>query len=174
MLLAYLHTAARRGELFKLRWEDVDFADARLRLFTRKRKDGSLESDWLPMTDDLYNSLLYYKQNSNNEWVFPNPRTNIAYYERNKWMPRLCEKAGVKRFGLHAIRHLTASILAKANIPLIDIQNILRHRKLTNTERYIRRISSLRPALKVLPGRGATKSHQMEPPITKKGLAISS
>ncbi|MEN8136521.1 MAG: hypothetical protein ABFS18_13450, partial [Thermodesulfobacteriota bacterium] len=43
------------------------------------------------------------------------------------------------------------------NLSLLDIQTILRHRNLTTTERYTRRISSLRPALKVLP---RLKSHQ--------------
>ncbi len=173
MLLAYLHLAARRGELFGLRWQDVDFAEARVRLFTRKRKDGSLESDWLPMTDDLYNALLVHKQEcENGEWVFPNPKADIPYLERNKWMGRLCKSAGVKKFGLHAIRHLTASILAQADVSLIDIQSILRHRKLATTERYIRRLSSLRPALRVLPGR-AQKSHQVEPPNKKRDCVVT-
>jgi integrase len=40
MLLAYLHTAARKHELFDLLWEDVDFERHRIRLWTRKRKGG--------------------------------------------------------------------------------------------------------------------------------------
>jgi hypothetical protein len=35
---------------------------------------------------------------------------------------------------------------------MVDIQAILRHRKLATTERYIHRLTSLRPALRVLPG----------------------
>ena len=42
MLLAYLHLAARKKELFNLRWADVDFSQSRVQLFTRKRKDGFL------------------------------------------------------------------------------------------------------------------------------------
>jgi len=34
---------------------------------------------------------------------------------------------------------------------MIDIQTILRHKNLSTTERYIRRIESIRPVLKVLP-----------------------
>ena len=152
MLIAYLHLAARKSELFRLQWQDVDFANARVRLFTRKRQDGSMEADWLPMTDDLYNLLLQHSQNQQTEWVFPNPDTGTMWKDRNKLMRRLCDQAGVKRFGLHAIRHLTASILAKANVPMVDIQAILRHKKLATTERYIGRLSSLRPSLRVLPG----------------------
>jgi integrase len=74
MLLAYLHLAARRNELFQLRWEDVDFGEAKVRLHTRKRQDGSLEYDWLPLTDELYNARLLQKQVCCSEWVFPNPK----------------------------------------------------------------------------------------------------
>ncbi len=65
-------------------------------------------------------------------------------------MHRLCDSAQVKRFGLHAIRHLTASILIENDVPLIDIKTILRHRNLSTTERYIHRLKSVREALDIL------------------------
>jgi integrase len=58
----------------------------------------------------------------------------------------------VWRFGLHAIRHLTASILTKANVPMINIPAVLRHKKLSTTEKYIGPIDSLRPSLRAIPG----------------------
>jgi len=177
LLLGYLHLAARRNELFTLRWQDVDFAESRVRLFTRKRRDGSLEFDWLPMTDDLYAALLTHRQSAKNEWVFPDPETGLPYLFRQRWMSRLCAKAKVKPFCLHAIRHLTASILAKANVPMIDIQAILRHKNLATTERYIRRLSTLRPALKVLPGRKSPQlahNEEMTETNKKRETALSS
>lgn len=62
-------------------------------------------------------------------------------------------------FGCHAIRHLTASILAQADVPMVVIQGILRHKKLSTTERYVRRMETVRPYLEVLSGgRKRTKS----------------
>jgi integrase len=58
----------------------------------------------------------------------------------------------VKPFGCHAIRHLTTRILAKHDVPMIAIQQILRHRKLATTERYVRGMEPLRPHLQVLEG----------------------
>jgi integrase len=171
MLLSYLHLAARRTEIFNLRWEDIDFGESRIRLFTRKRESGSLEYDWLPLTEDLHLALLNHRQASESEWVFPSPKSGLPYYQRNRWMHRLCELAKVKRFGLHGIRHLTASILAKADVSMIDIQSILRHKNLSTTERYIRRLASLRPALRVL---SRTKSHQLEPPAQVKKVGNQS
>jgi hypothetical protein len=42
------------------------------------------------------------------------------------------------------------SILAQENIPMIQIQAILRHKNLATTERYITRLSDLKPDLRVL------------------------
>ena len=109
-----------------------------------------MEEARLPMTDELYNIFLQRKQLAQTEWVFPNPKTEQPFTDRKKWIKGLCERAGVKPFGFHAIRHLTASILAQNNIPMVQIQAILRHKKLSTTEIYMHRISDLRPVLKVL------------------------
>lgn len=164
MLLCFLHMAARRGELFRLRWDDFDFEERKVRLSTRKRKDGSLEFDWLPLTPELYDALLKHRQASEGPWVFTDS-TGASYLKRQNWMKRVCKRAGVKYFGFHAIRHLTASILAKHNIPMIDIQAILRHKNLATTERYLKRMSNLRVALQVLSG---GKSRLAEPSDTAR------
>jgi integrase len=54
-------------------------------------------------------------------------------------MERLCERAKIKPFGFHGIRHLTASILYKKGYPLSVIQAILRHANASpnTTARYI-------------------------------------
>jgi len=153
MLLAYLHLAARKSELLRLRWEDVDFANQRVRIGTRKRRGGNLEYDWLPMTDELFNVLLKHKQQAHHEWVFVDGMTNKPFTMRRRFMPGLCKRAEVKPFGFHAIRHLTASILAQADVPMVTIQRILRHMNLSTTERYIRGLEPVRPALEILSGR---------------------
>jgi integrase len=87
-------------------------------------------------------------------------------------MIQLCKKASVKPFGIHAIRHLTASILAQSNTPMILIREILRHKNLATTERYIRRLEDLRPALRVL---SRQKSRPIEPSInTERPAKIES
>jgi len=64
-------------------------------------------------------------------------------------MKRLCDKAGVKTFGYHAIRHLTASILYHKGYGVSVIQAILRHRNPTTTNRYLKSLGleSMREAL---------------------------
>jgi integrase len=150
MLLAYLHLAARRGELFRLRWEDVNFHDQTVRLFTRKRENGAWEFDNLPMTEELYTALLTFKSGQAGEWVFINPITNRSFVERKRWLKGLCARAGIeKRFTLHSVRHLSASILAQAGVPVIKIQAILRHKSARTTERYLHQQGDLKKAIQV-------------------------
>lgn len=149
MLLAYLHLAARRSELFRLRWDDIDWGNRKIRLLTRKRKDGSFAEDWLPMTDELHGSLQAHRDFVAGEWVFPAPGGGCYLY-RQHLMGRICRKAGVRPFGFHAIRHLSATLLAQADVPMVVISQILRHRSLAVTERYLKRTGDLKEALEIL------------------------
>jgi len=163
MLLCYLYLAARRHEIFNLKIDDVDLVRKKIRLYTRKRKDGSLEFDWIPIAEQLLPALQTHLEGLEEKtWVFPNPGTGLPYFERGKWMRRLCKIAEVEPFGLHSIRHLTASILSENNAPLIDIKTILRHKKITTTERYIHQLKSCRSSLSFLP------ESPQESPLDKK------
>lgn len=58
MIMVALHLAARRGEIFRIKPDDLDFSRDQVRLWTRKRKGGAMECDWLPMTKELRSVLL--------------------------------------------------------------------------------------------------------------------
>lgn len=164
MLLTFLHLAARRGEIFRMEWSDVDWGNSRVRLWTRKRKDGTYEYDWLPMTNELRTSLRWWWEHrpiKDSPSVFlcleDSPFTRKYFGKpflvRLQFMRRLCKKAKVQRFGFHAIRHLSASILFNAGYDLGVIQCILRHRSPSTTERYLKSIGleRVRDALESLP-----------------------
>jgi integrase len=150
MLLAFLQLAARRSEVFRLRWDDVDFGEGKIRITTRKRQGGHLEEDWLPLLEELQAGLRHHQQASSSPWVFINPQNGQPFRYRLHWLRHLSAKAGVKPFGMHAIRHLSASILANEGVPAIIIQGILRHKNLATTQRYLHRLTELRTALEVL------------------------
>jgi len=63
MLLAFLHLAGRRSKISGLLMSDLDFANRRVRLLTRKREGGNLEYDWLPMTEELATALTEWLKN---------------------------------------------------------------------------------------------------------------
>ncbi len=163
MLLAYLHLAARRSELFNAKWSDVDFASAKIRLWTRKRKDSSLECDWLPLSDDLKHELKLWARirlghtTADKEHIFVSLSDidcSIKYYglpfvQRRHTLRTWCDKVEVKPFGWHAIRHLTASILYRKEYGQSFIQAVLRHKSPTTTARYLRSlgVNDMRVAL---------------------------
>ena len=171
MLLAFLHLAARRGEIFRITLSDLDFENNRVRLWTRKRKGGTLEPDWLPMTEELRDVLALWLENrpmKDKKHVFlclsDTPFCRKDYGEpftyRLQFMRRICDKAGVKRFGFHAIRHLSASILYKLGYKVATIQAILRHMSPQTTERYLKKLGfeDVRGALEDLSKRSRRQS----------------
>jgi integrase len=148
MLLCFLHTGARKNEIFKLKWSDVDFANNQIWLTTRKRKDGMEERDSLPMTQELRQALLRHRgKYGQYEYVFVSNKKGDPYKDRNQWLPRACKKAGVRAFRFHAIRHLTASWLDAHNVPLTTIQRILRHRNPHTTARYLHELRGVQISL---------------------------
>lgn len=139
-LLFALHTAARRGEIFRLKWSDVDFENKTVKLGSMKTRDGSMEYVTLPMTDDLCRELLDHRNRGLCSLYVFSREDGQPYTNRQHYMRRLCKRAKVAHFGFHAIRHLSASILAKAGVPLPTIQAILRHKSATTTARYLHSI----------------------------------
>jgi integrase len=139
LLLTFLHTAARRGEVFRLKWDDIDFARSLVRLGTRKRMGGALEYDFIPMTQELKDVLSEKKKNTESTYLFCD-EYGQPYKHRQHLLRRLCRRANVKKFGFHAIRHLSASILAHEGIDIPTIQYILRHKNLHTTSRYLHKL----------------------------------
>ena len=160
MILTFLHLAARRGEIFRLTWDDVDYRNNQIRLWTRKRHGGDLEFNWLPMTKMLKEALLWWQENKP---IKDDPHVFLCLEKKNfcqesygkpfkyrqHFMGNLCERAKVKPFGFHAIRHLTASTLYKLGYVVADIQSVLRHQSATTTAKYIKSLGceAIRPAL---------------------------
>lgn len=154
MLLTFLHLAARRGELFGLKVSDLDLPNNQVRLWTKKRKDGTREYDWLPLTSDLKSDLIGWLEERMSKPAIDTDHVFVcvdetpfcdSYYgkpfeKRQHLMKRLCRRAGVKPFDMHAIRHLTATVLYHKGYTVSFIQRILRHKAATTTQRYLQRL----------------------------------
>ncbi len=136
------HTAARRKELQRLTWDDVNFTTGTITLWTRKRRGGVLEKDELKMNTVLYQILedRYRDRDRKTNQVFYNESgEQISKNTLDNIMPRLCRKAGVKPFGLTAIRHHVAAVLADSKkLSLIEIQKQMRHKRATTTDTYLK------------------------------------
>ncbi len=138
LLNILVHTLARIDEILRLTWDDVDLQRNCIRLWTRKRTDGTLEYDELPMTQTARNVLLVlYEKRKQDVWVFFNNKTKTRYNRRPKFMARVCKRAKIQAFGFHRLRHGAASYLASVGVPIIVISALLRHKSRQTTEIYL-------------------------------------
>jgi integrase len=143
-------TMGRMSEINRLTWQDVNFEERYVVLYTRKKKGGHRTPRKIPMTDRLFEVLSrrYAHRDKRIPWVFwhrywsrkMNGWTVGPFKERKKIMRTLCKRAGVKYFRYHALRHFGASLLEQANVPIGSIQRLLGHENRATTELYLHSI----------------------------------
>ena len=124
-------TLARSREINNLTWDDIDFEQRTVTLYTRKKRNGTKTPRIIPMTNTLYSVLfnICKKRNPQMPWVFWHRYFSKRegkiicgpYKDRKKFMKSLCQKAGVRYFRFHPLRHAGASIMDSVNIPLAEI-----------------------------------------------------
>lgn len=143
MLLTYYYTGARRSEVFRLVWSDIDLEKGKMRLVDHKAGGGKQRVRWLAMHPELVKALAWWEKARpcKVDNVFMQLQNDSSqgqpFKQRNKLMPLLCERAGVKPFGFHALRHKAASIAFAAG-GLNAAQILMGHTRATTTDRYVR------------------------------------
>lgn len=131
-----------------MKWADIDFEKNILTLWTQKRQGGILEADEIEIAKGLREILLrrHITRQLNEEYVFPSPHGGkLSKNTIDKILPRLFQKLNkdllkekqIPRFTMHSIRHHSAALLA-TRLPLLEVQKILRHKRATTTDTYLR------------------------------------
>lgn len=171
ILVAVYHTAARIGEILRLAWEDVNFEKGTVRLWTRKRRRGELQEDYLALTDTLKKVLERRWKNrlKTSPYVFPGRADgHVSYGSKRNLMRSLCQRAGVKFFGFKAIRHHVASILEDSGkATLGQIQKQLRHKRKTTTEIYLHMLDrDLTQVAELIEKQSRPRGEENDPPAT--------
>lgn len=142
-LLTLYFTGARRGEVFRLTWQDVNLADGKVRLTDNKAGNGQQRVRWLQMHPELIKALAWWKEarpcQVDNVFmqVHCDSYMGDPFRQRRHFMKDLCEKAGVKPFGFHAIRHKSAAITFEGS-GLNSAQVLMGHYRATTTDTYVK------------------------------------
>jgi integrase len=136
--LISLHCGLRAGEIFSLKWADIDLENGRLIVTDTK---------WLNrfqlMTDELKEIFRNKKRGSPNDLVFPS-RNDKERKAISKSFMLTVNKLGLNdgctdsrnKVVFHTLRHTYASWLVQEGTPLYEVAKHLGHSTITQTERY--------------------------------------
>jgi integrase len=129
-ILVALHTAARRAELLRLAWRDVDMRQRTLTF--RGTKNGGDRT--VPMTDTVREALQELPRPLDAAAAVLPPYADPHVLTRS--FARLVKRLGLTRLTFHDLRHDAASNLTMAGVPQRSIMELLGHRDPRMTVRY--------------------------------------
>lgn len=119
-----LFTGMRRGELLKLRWENVDLQARTLHLPTTKNGDPL----HLPLSAFLVEMLEdRFERSGALPYVFPGPGEQGHLVETKKFLLRVVTGSGVS-FTLHDLRRTFITIAESLDVPYYALKRLLNHR----------------------------------------------
>ena len=125
-----LFTGLRRGELFNLTWDDVDFERGLITL--REPKGGKTQT--IPVSPQALAVLKSLEVTSS--FVFPGKGGQQRTDFKGPWL-RIRKEAGLpENFRFHGLRHHFASTLVSAGYDLLVVQKLLTHKDSRTTLRY--------------------------------------
>lgn len=134
MMLLALYSGMRRGEMFRLKWRDIDFEKGFITL--RDPKGGTDQK--IPINDAAREVLENHPKREGCLYVFPG-RGGGRRKDINKPLSEIKEAAGLPADfrALHGLRHAFASMLASSGkVDLYTLQRLLTHKSPMMTQRY--------------------------------------
>lgn len=131
-----LNTGLRRGELFNLRWQDVEFSGKRVTVEGQGSKTG--QTRHVPLNRAALEVLTKWKEQRGGtkaDYVFPAADGGRLTNVKKAWQ-KLMERAGIEDFRFHDCRHDFASKLVMAGVSLYQVKELCGHSTIKVTERY--------------------------------------
>ena len=182
-VLVAMHTGLRRGNLFRLRWTEVNFDTGVVTALHSK----SGEHYHVPMNDEVRETLRTLPSRLRSPWVFPseNPATPMdsQNFVNRVFGPAL-KRAGITDFRWHDLRHTFASRLVMAGVDIRTVQTLMGHKTIEMTLRYahlspghlqdaVRQLDAPRtdtPTDTSLPGIDAQRKSAVQDTVTKEEI----
>ncbi|KAF0234128.1 MAG: hypothetical protein FD177_1040 [Desulfovibrionaceae bacterium] len=155
--LLSLHCGMRRGEIYRLRWTDVDFEQGTLLVLVTD-EHGKGHTRMAYMTDEVRGALLSRARNPG--LIFPSRGGGVSE-DMSKTFMRVVDALGLnvgvtdrrQRVMFHTLRHTFASWLAIDGTPILTIKELLGQKTLAMAERYAKLSPDhKRAAISRLPG----------------------
>jgi integrase len=124
-------TGARKGEIAKLRWKEVELERACLRL-----SDSKTGMKVIHLGPPALSILSELKASKGSPFVFPAQSGSGNFQGTEKVWRKVRERAGLPEVRLHDLRHSFASVALEAGNSLAMIGKLLGHADVKTTLRY--------------------------------------
>lgn len=139
LIIVALNTGIRQGALFALKWEDIDFAEKTISLGAKNAK--SKKHSIIPANKAAIDALLAWREvlqqkKVKSDLVFPSPRNGRKMNNVCVVWAKIMEKANIKDFRFHDMRHDFASQLVMKGVDLNTVRELLAHSDIKMTMRY--------------------------------------
>ena len=135
LIICLLDTGARKGEMLKMTWRDVDF-DKRLLTF-RSETTKTFTARQVAITARMYEELQALWNKSNQDLsakVFTMKILRVSFYTA-------CRIAGIPTgnngLTIHGLRHTAATRLVQGNLPIQLVGKILGHKEVQSSYKYL-------------------------------------
>jgi len=133
-----LHTGCRRGELLHLEWHRVDLDSKLLYLEPEHTKTGKRR--YVPLNQEVRKAIIdrmrfRTEHGASSPWVFCDKKGNRLTDVKHSFAS-VCQRAGIKDYLIHDMRHTCAAWLVSAGVPLAEVRDLLGHSTIKMTERY--------------------------------------
>jgi integrase len=140
VIITLVRLGLRAGEVAALRLDDIDWRAGELVV----RGKGT-RADRLPLPCDVGGAIAGYLQRgrpaSHRRELFLRARAPfepIAARTVSSTVRRACRRAGIAEVGSHRLRHTVACEMVYAQVPLVQIAQVLRHHSMQSTAIYAR------------------------------------
>ena len=134
MILISLNTGLRRGELFNLTWENINFSLATISIVGETAKSGKTRH--VPLNKEALQIFKDWRSQSlGNGLVFSNNIGKEFSTVKKSWATVL-SLAKIENFRWHDMRHHFASRLVMARVDLNTVRELLGHTDIKMTLRY--------------------------------------
>ena len=127
-----LNTGLRIGEIFSLRWSDVDWEKGVLNVFASKTE----KTRAVPINSEAQKVLEAWRLGKKNEFVSYNIETGKPFVDLKAGFALACQKAGISGVTWHTLRHTFASRLVNRGVDIVTVQQLLGHSTVIVTMRY--------------------------------------
>jgi integrase len=131
ILVTALGTGMRRGELFALKWVDIDFDHGMIYV----RMSKSNKSRKIPVGPTVLATLQALPRWS--EFVFPGQKQGRPLQSISRSFKTACADAKIEGFRLHDCRHTYATELLDRGVEIMTVSRILGHSSIMMTAKYL-------------------------------------